>query len=271
MIQRSIPQGRPGPRLSVLCVAAAAALALPSRRSAVEIDTGNADLKVRWDTTVRYNLGVRAKDCDENICGNGAGARRHHRAPVGPQVRQGGRHRHQPAGPAVRVRSHLQGRHGLPRQRGGLVRPGLPRRTAEGDPALLASPFGGNAYPTGPLHGDVERWNRGPSGEFLDAFVFTRVNLGDVPVNVKLGQHNIYWGESLFSLVGGVAYGQGPVDYRKAFANPGAEAKELFKPLNQVRSPRRSATVWWWPDSTSWTGRLRRCPTAAPTSAPRTS
>jgi hypothetical protein len=101
-----------------------------------------------------------------------------------------------------------------------------------GDPALLAAGF--NAFPTGQYTDYIKRWNRGPSGEFLDAFVFDNFNLGSVPVNVKLGQHNVYWGESLFSFVGGIANSQGPVDIRKALANPGTEAKELFKPLNQI-------------------------------------
>src|SRR5262249_44128729 len=105
----------------------------------------------------------------------------------------------------------------------------------EGDPALDASGVGMGAGPTGgPYAPYTKRWNRGPSGEFLDAFVFTKVDVGDVPINIKLGQHNIYWGESLFSAVGGIAYNQGPLDFRKALANPGVEAKELFKPLNQL-------------------------------------
>src|SRR5437016_10080015 len=32
--------------------------------NAVEIDTGNPDVSVRWDNTVRYNLGVRAQQQD---------------------------------------------------------------------------------------------------------------------------------------------------------------------------------------------------------------
>jgi Protein of unknown function (DUF1302) len=55
-----------------------------------------------------------------------------------------------------------------------------------------------------------------------------------VPVAVKAGQHNIYWGESLFSFVNGISIAQGPVDFRKAIATPGIEAKEVFRPLKQL-------------------------------------
>ena len=70
----------------------------------------------------------------------------------------------------------------------------------------------------------------------LDAFVFGGVDLGDVPVQAKLGRHTVYWGESL--LLGGnlhsIAYAQNPLDLQKGFATPGTEAKELFRPLNQL-------------------------------------
>ncbi len=53
---------------------------------------------------------------------------------------------------------------------------------------------------------------------------------------LKLGRHTTYWGESLF--LGGhlhsVSYAQNPVDLQKGFATPGTEAKELFRPLNQL-------------------------------------
>ncbi len=73
-------------------------------------------------------------------------------------------------------------------------------------------------------------------GELLDGFVFGGVDLGDVPVQAKLGRHTIYWGESL--LLGGhmhsISYAQAPLDLQKGFATPGTEVKELFRPLNQL-------------------------------------
>ena len=77
---------------------------------------------------------------------------------------------------------------------------------------------------------------RGPDAEFLDAFVFGRFDLGEVPLTVKLGRHSLYWGESLFvnGNLNSIAYAQNPLDLQKGFATPGAEAKELFRPLNQI-------------------------------------
>src|SRR5207249_6993201 len=72
--------------------------------------------------------------------------------------------------------------------------------------------------------------------ELMDAFVFGGMDLGDVPVQAKAGRHTVYWGESV--LLGGhldsIAYAQNPLDLQKGFATPGTEAKELFRPLNQL-------------------------------------
>jgi hypothetical protein len=45
----------------------------------------------------------------------------------------------------------------------------------------------------------TKRYYKGASGEILDAFVFSRLDLGEVPVSFKLGRHTVYWGESLLS------------------------------------------------------------------------
>ena len=51
--------------------AIASALALwGGSAGAVEIDTGNPDLKMRWDNTFRYNLGVRTDAQDTRIISN---------------------------------------------------------------------------------------------------------------------------------------------------------------------------------------------------------
>ena len=53
-----------------------------------------------------------------------------------------------------------------------------------------------------------------------------------MPVNVKAGQHTVYWGDSLLlgGAIHGVSYSQNPLDVWKGLATPGSEAKELFRP-----------------------------------------
>ena len=82
----------------------------------------------------------------------------------------------------------------------------------------------------------TKRYYHGPAGEWLDAFAFLNFDAGAVPVKLKAGRHAVFWGEALFlgGALNGISYAQMPLDLQKGFATPGVEAKELFRPLNQV-------------------------------------
>ena len=235
-MKHTIASRVPATRSALLGMALAPAFAFPATAGASEINVGVPELKVRFDNTVRYGIGIRAKDCDPNICGNGAGA--------GDITAHQSDSKFAKAGDVTTSRFDLlsefdvayKSRYGLRVSATAWYDTAYSNRI-KGDPALSLAPGGAGqgAGRTGEAYTSyTKRWNIGPSGEFLDAFVFGKFDIGDVSLNVRLGQHNIYWGESVFSFVGGVAYAQGPVDIRKAVASPGAEAKELFKPLNQL-------------------------------------
>ena len=59
--------GRAGFRRRVASLAVASALAAAGTAQAFEFPLDNPDLTVRWDNTVRYNLGVRAQSQDAAI------------------------------------------------------------------------------------------------------------------------------------------------------------------------------------------------------------
>lgn len=193
---------------------------------AFEIETGNSDLSLRWDNTVRLNYGQRVQARDPKI-GNAA-------------VADEGDYSFD-KGDAVTKRLDLLTEMDLIYRKRSGVRVsatawydgayGKASRSNPNPPLANLPSYTGNQY-----NSTVKRLYAGPSGEFLDAFVFGGTDIGDVPVDVKLGRHTIYWGESL--LLGGnlhsVAYGQNPLDLQKGFATPGVEAKELFRPLNQI-------------------------------------
>ena len=82
----------------------------------------------------------------------------------------------------------------------------------------------------------ADRYFNGPSGELLDAFVFGKFTIGNIPVNMKLGRHTVYWGESMLANGGvhGISYAQSSIDIPKALAQPSLELKELFRPRNQI-------------------------------------
>jgi len=217
-------RGYAGARQIIATAVAAAALA-PSA-FAFEFDTGNPDLSIRWDNTGRFNYALRAEGRDSKI-GNSA-------------VADEGTYSFD-RGDAVATRFDLLSEldvvynkvHGV-RLSGAAWYDAAYGDTSRSNPnpPLVNIP----SYVNHQYSSTIQRYYAGPSGELLDAFAFTRVDLGPVPTSFKLGRHSIYWGESL--LLGGnlhsVAYAQNPLDLQKGFATPGTEAKELFRPLNQL-------------------------------------
>jgi hypothetical protein len=210
---------------STLAVAATLAL-LSSGTQAFEFDTGNPDLSVRWDNTPRVNLAWRVESRDQKI-GN---------TPIADEGTYSFNN-----GDAVAKRIDLLSELDVVYQKrfGGRLSASAWYDGAYGDYSKRnpsASPLFTPSYIDLRYSDYVKRLYQGASGEILDAFAFGRFDLGDVPTSVKIGRHSLYWGESLFlgGNLNGIAYAQNPLDLQKGFATPGVEAKELFRPLNQI-------------------------------------
>jgi hypothetical protein len=195
---------------------------LATTGAAAEIKIDHPDIQVRWDTSVRYNAGVRMEDRNSRF-ENNAGTDETERS-----VRKGS---------LVTNRLDLvseidviyNNETGVRVSAAGWVDKAYDR-TSNPNPAL---PSGSN-YLDRQYNAYARRYVLGPSGEVLDAFVFAGFNLGDTIWKFKLGQHNVYWGESLFSASNGISYSQGAINTIKAATSPGSEAKELFMPHKQV-------------------------------------
>ncbi|WP_417315811.1 DUF1302 domain-containing protein [Cycloclasticus pugetii] len=91
--------------------------------------------------------------------------------------------------------------------------------------------------------------NRGPASEFsestkeimggdaelLDAFVYGRFPAMDgMEGTVRLGRHSLLWGESLFFGANGIAGTQGPVDVVKLMSVPNSQFKETMRPTGKL-------------------------------------
>lgn len=216
----------PGVGFSVACFLQAVTLATlySGSASAFEIQTGNEDVVFRWDNTVKYNLGVRMEERDRTLGDT--------------WILQAGEYKFD-RGDVITNRVDLLSeldlvykKHYGFRVSGAAWYDAAYDEDVTGNPAYQQAGLG-TAYPGNKFTNAVKRYYT-KSGEFLDAFAFGRLNLGDSYVDMKAGRHTVYWGESLFSPIHGVSYSQGPVDFRKAVATPGSEAKELFLPLTQL-------------------------------------
>jgi hypothetical protein len=225
---------------------AALLLALPGASNAMDIDTGNDAIKLRWDNTIRYNLGFRMRDVNPGIYND-------------PIADEGDAlfSKHDVVTNRIDLLSEMdlvyQDRWGGRLSAAGWYDNAYNGKRPTGNPALLvpnlpaAGPFpplrqalpnGGQllSYDNAEYSPYTKRYYEGPSGELLDAFLFGKFDAADVPVTIKAGRHTVYWGESLLlgGVIHGIAYSQMPIDLQKGFATPGAEGKELFRPLGHV-------------------------------------
>ena len=71
-------------------------------------------------------------------------------------------------------------------------------------------------------------------GELRDAFVFGKTDLGGVPLTVRLGQHAVVWGESLFFANNAIAGAQNAFDIGRLLEDPTVQAKEFVLPVPQL-------------------------------------
>ncbi|MBA5607013.1 DUF1302 domain-containing protein [Duganella sp. FT3S] len=204
-------------------LALAAALCAAASAGAGEIDTGNADLSIRFDNTVKYNYARRVVSQNADILRSpnyDDGDRNFDKGTVGNrldllsefdvvwQKRMG-----------MRVSAAAWYDAAYDKLDNASV--ATSNHIENGKPALGLSDY-------------ARRYHKGLSGEVLDAFVFSSFEVGDMPANVKLGKHTLYWGESLLSPIHGVNYGQNAIDLIKGLSVPGTEAKELFLPRESL-------------------------------------
>ncbi|MNF65316.1 hypothetical protein D3C84_470740 [compost metagenome] len=73
----------------------------------------------------------------------------------------------------------------------------------------------------------------GRKAELLDAFVFGRSEIADMPITMRAGKHTVLYGESLFFGNNGIAAAQSPVDIIKLLSVPNTQFKELIRPVQQ--------------------------------------
>ncbi|MDO8778207.1 MAG: DUF1302 domain-containing protein [Burkholderiaceae bacterium] len=82
------------------------------------------------------------------------------------------------------------------------------------------------------LPATVDQHGRG--NEFLDAFVYGKGTLGNMPASIRVGKHALQYGESLFFGQNGIANAQGPVDIAKIVSVPNWQFKEVLLPVEQI-------------------------------------
>ncbi|MGP3791514.1 DUF1302 domain-containing protein [Pseudomonas sp. B392_1p] len=189
-----------------------------------EVDLGDSDFRLRWDNTLRYNWGMRLQDRSHLIDRAAGGAFDQSNAAFD---------RHDTITNRLDLLSEVDLRY---QDRFGArlsASAWYDDAYAGKNPATVP---GGTSYVNNHYSGVVKRYYAGPSGEILDAYVYGRFDLGDMPLDVRAGQHSVIWGEGMFGSTNAISYSQAPNDSRKATDNPGASAKETALPVDQLSS-----------------------------------
>lgn len=218
---------RPAWKLRRFVLAVGAALA--GNAHAMQLGD-NPDLAINFDNTVNYNFGVRTQGIDPKIGNN--------------PVFQNSDYKFPHAGDVITNRVgwlsefdvSYRNQFGF-RVSGNAWKDFAYSDTVATNPGFFvpgAVPYSAlSSYSTGTYSSYTKKYHV-QGADLLDAFVFANFELGDRPASVRLGRHNIYWGNALFAGSQAISYSQGPVDGIKGAASPGTTVKELFLPRNQI-------------------------------------
>ena len=218
-----------------MTMALAVAAALPCQSAlAYEFDTGS-DIKVSWNNTVKYSTAYRLKDADPGLLAGGYAA-------AGPGDFTGlnlddGNQNFRKKG-IVSNRVDWLTELDISTHNMGMRASGAAwydtvynRRNDNASPSSNAAGLAGvanNEFTEG------TRKLHGRKAELLDAFVYVKGSVGGLSGNLRAGRHTLQYGESLFFGANGIAAAQGPVDLVKLLSVPGAQFKEILRPVNQI-------------------------------------
>lgn len=224
-------------RRALSSAVACAAMMTASAGWAMQFDTGNSDLEVRWDNTLKYNVMLRVEDQDKDVTASESPAPFDdanlafdtgvvsNRADLlselelvwkqnfGFRVSAAGWYDHAYSGdsdhPGVNKDFRVNGHY--------------------------TDTWGSLTVPPGQFN-DYADDMAYKGGELLDAFVFANFHVGGGEGSVRLGRHTLYWGQSLFAsgATNGIAGAMAPIDQAKGLGVPGSEAKELFLPTGKL-------------------------------------
>ncbi|WP_223462139.1 DUF1302 domain-containing protein [Pseudomonas sp. GL-RE-19] len=190
---------------------------------AFEFDTGNPDIRTRWDNTIKYSSAWRTKSASDQLTEGGA------------TLNQDDGDRNFNTG-LISSRLDLFSEFDISYQNVGARLSGAAwyddvyNKKNDND-----SPGTVNSYSVDFDHfTDDTRKQHGRQGELLDAFVYGKGDLGEMPVSGRIGQYAMQWGESLFYGMNGIAGGMAPIDVVKALSVPNTQFKEMIRPVQQM-------------------------------------
>ncbi len=205
---------------SALLLMALAVTLLPWQVQAFQFDTGNPDLKVRWDNTFKYSAAYRLNERSDTLIAD---------------VNYDDGDRNFDTG-LVSNRIDWLGELEVNLPNGGIRVSGaawydqIYNENNDNDSPLTNNntsvDFDEFTDDTAELHGR--------DAELLDAFGYVLFDLGDMGVTLRAGRFTQIYGETLFFGSNGIAEAQGPTDLVKLLTVPSSQFKEILRPVEQL-------------------------------------
>lgn len=222
-------------RLNAICLAVAGACAALSAGNAMafQIDTGNPDLRISWDNTIKYSAAWRVGNRDSGVANDS----------LGVQMNTNDGDRNFSRG-LISNRLDLLSELDVRYKRNYGLRLSAAAwyddvyNQSNDNPGSFSPLGGGNQ-----LNSKTSRENRfskdtrdlhGRKAELLDAFVYGRYDIGNMALNLRAGRFTQLYGESLFFGNNGIAGAQTSLDLIKALSVPNSQFKEIMRPTGQV-------------------------------------
>jgi hypothetical protein len=196
---------------------------------AVDIDTGNPDFKLRWDNTVKYSAAYRLHDASATLLSD-------------PNQDDGDANFRKPGFISNRLDllSEMEGSTGDYgfRISGAGWYDSVYNRANENNTAGEFGP-GTSGVNSSEISSPTQftpytRRINGKEAELLDAFVSAKFDLGGHAATVRLGQHSLVWGETLFFGDNGIAGAMSPINVAKAVSVPNLRFQEILRPVPQM-------------------------------------
>ena len=205
-----------------MALVAAVLLSAPLAQ-AMEIDTGESDIKLRWDNTFKYSNAWRTKSPSNKLTSGQTAL-------------------NQDDGDRAFGKGLISNRLDILSELDLAYRQVGARVSAAGwyDTVYQGDNDNNDASRTNARSVDYDEFTddtrhlHGGDAEVLDAFVYWNGQLSDKAVSVRAGRHGLIWGESLFFGANGIAGGMAPVDIVKAQSVPNTQFKEITRPVNQL-------------------------------------
>ena len=226
--------------LRLRAVAVAAAMAATGAH-AIEIDTGNPDLSLRFDNTVKGSLVYRTEKADPALTDSFRQVPTGAPAPAPATFSFPQALNFNAGDDNFRNKGFVSKRVDLLSEFDAVYQKKLGLRFSAA--AWYDAAYSGKSDATDgfnsqtPTNEFPEQTRRiaGRKAEVLDAFVFGGWDLGEGrKLTTRLGRHALQYGESLFYGDNGIARAQGPIDIFKLLSSPNAQFKEIVRPVPQV-------------------------------------